>query len=98
MSEIKSWIECNMLKLNDYKAVFIVFKSRQDTNSFTGVNVQVGGILVELGSKVRNFGVIFNQTLSVQNHVNAIAKVCFYNLRNIARICCKQGHACCSKN
>ena len=89
VSEIKLWMERNMLKLNDDETEFIVFKSKHNTNSFTGANVQVGGTAVEVSSKLRNLGVTFNQTLSMQTHVKAFAKVCFYYLRNIVRIRCQ---------
>lgn len=86
VSEIKLWMERNMLKLNDDKTEFIVFKSKHNTSSFAEANFQVGGAAVEVSSRIRNLGVTLDQTLSMQTHVNAIAKVCFYHLRNIARI------------
>ena len=50
-------------------------------NAFVEQSVQVDGTEVDIILKVRN-----NQTLSMQSHVNAIAKICFHFLRNIARI------------
>ena len=41
MSEIKLWMECNMLKLNGDKTEFLVLKSKDNTNLFVGTNVQV---------------------------------------------------------
>ena len=61
-------------------------QSIYNANAFAEQSVQVGGTEVDISSKVRNLGVIFDQTLSMQSHVNAIAKRCFYYLRNIARI------------
>ena len=34
VSEIKVWMKCNMLKLNDDKTEFIVFKSKHNANAF----------------------------------------------------------------
>ena len=48
----------------------------------------MGGTEVDISSKVRSLRVIFDQPLSMQSHVNAIAKRCFHYLRNIARIRC----------
>ena len=86
VSEIKVWMSHNMLKLNDDKTEFIVFKSKHNVNTFAEQNVQVGGTRVGISSKIKNLGVTFDQTLSMQAHVNTIAKNCFYYLRNIARI------------
>ena len=49
-SEGKLWTERNTLKLND-KTDFIVFKSKHNTNSFAGTNVQVGGTAFAVSSK-----------------------------------------------
>ena len=49
-----------MLKLNDDKTEFIGFKSKHNTNSLAGANVQVGGIAVDVSSKIRKVGVTFN--------------------------------------
>ena len=40
-----------MLKLNDDKTEFIVFKSKRNVNTFPEHNVQVGGTMVEISSK-----------------------------------------------
>ena len=56
--------------------------------SFAGAlaNDQVSGTPVGTSSKIRNLERIFNHTLSMQTHVNAIAKVCYHYLRNIVRV------------
>ena len=50
-----------MLKLNDDKTEFIVFKFKYNTNSLAEANVQVGGTAVEVSLKIRNLGVTFNR-------------------------------------
>ena len=45
-----------MLKLNDAKTEFIVFKSRSNVNTFAEQYVQVGGTMVEFSSKIKNLG------------------------------------------
>ena len=57
-------------------------------NTFAEQIVQVSGTGTMLGisSKINNLGLIFDQTLSMQAHVNTIDKNCFYYLGNIARI------------
>ena len=43
---IKLMMQCNMLKLNDDKTEFIVFKFKSNTSLFAGVSVQVGNTSV----------------------------------------------------
>ena len=59
--------------LNDDKTEFIVFKSKHNVNTFAEQNVQVGGTKVGISSKIKNLWVTFDQTLSMQAHVNTIA-------------------------
>ena len=42
-----------MLRLNDDKTEFIVFKSKHNANTFTEKSVQIGGTEVDISSKVR---------------------------------------------
>ena len=57
-----------MLKLNDDKTELIVFKSKQNINTFAEQNVQVSGTKVGISSKIKNLGVTFDQMLSMQAH------------------------------
>ena len=43
----------NMLKLNDDKTQFIVFKSQHNVNMFGEHNVQVGGTKVMIRSEIK---------------------------------------------
>ena len=61
-----------MLNLNNDKTECIVSMSKCNTNLFAGANVHVGRTTVENSSKIRNLGVTFNQTMSMQTYV------CFY--------------------
>ena len=55
-----------MLNLNDDKIDLIVFGTRKSNGTF-------GDTIVEAGSKVRILGVIFDQTMSMQQQVNTTA-------------------------
>ena len=58
-------MNCNMLKLNDDKTEFIVFKSNRNGNTFAEQSVQISGTMVGIRSKIKNL----DQT-SIQAHVN----------------------------
>ena len=72
MSEIKLWMERNILKLNDDMTKFIVFKSNRNVKIFAGGSMQVGYTAVEISPKVKNLGVTFDQSLSMQSVVNTV--------------------------
>ena len=52
------------------KTEIIVLKFKFYFNTLAEQNIQVGGIKVEISSKIKNVGVTFDQTLSMQAHVN----------------------------
>ena len=81
VSEIKAWMKCNMLKMNDDKHCRVRCVQIKDIEQ----SIQVSSTEVDISSKMRNLGFIFDQALSMQSHVNSVAKS-FYYLRNIARI------------
>ena len=80
-------MERNMLKLNDDKAEFIVFKSKRNLKTFAGESIQVSCTAVKINPKVKIMGVIFDQSLSMQSHVNTVARICYSYLSKIARNC-----------
>ena len=77
VSEIKVWMNHIIFKLNDDKTEFTVFKSKYNINTFVEQNVQVGGTKVEISSKIKNLGVTFDQTLSMQTRVSTMPKTVF---------------------
>ena len=64
-----------MFKINGDKTKFIVYNYKLNVKSFADHNVQAGSTKVEISSN--NIRVAFDYTLSMQAHVNTIAKKCF---------------------
>ena len=83
VAEIKIWMTNNMLKLNDDKTELFVFATQRQVDAFKGLNINIGNASVQVSSKIRNLGVTFDQTMSMQPHVNSISSSCHYQLRNI---------------
>ena len=70
VSEIRKWINKNMLKLNDDKAELIVFTSKYIQDLYNDMSITSGGIVVDCSSQVRDLGVIFDRVLSLRQHVS----------------------------
>ena len=86
ISEIRSWMKRNMLKLNEDKTEFIVFSPKHRPVSHLDLKLTVGYDTITAVSTVKNLGVIFDCAMSLENQVNAITKSCYYHLRNIGAI------------
>ena len=88
VSEIREWMNQNMLKLNDDKTELIVFTSKykQDLMRYNELSITIGGTVMDCSSQVRDQGVIFDRVLSLRQHVSYTSKTWRFHLRNISRI------------
>ena len=76
----------NKLKINDAKAEFIVFRSPMLKHDLSDLSVNVGGNVIKPSEKVRDLGVILDQTLSFDDHISTICQSAHFHIRNIGRI------------
>ena len=86
VSEIREWMNQNMLKLNDDKTELIVFTSRYKQDLYNDLSITIGDTVVDCSSQVKDLGVIFDRLLSLRQHVSYTSKTCRFHLRNINRI------------
>ena len=71
ISDIKVWMIKNILKINDSKTEFIVFRTPQAKQDLSGLSVSVvGGSVIAQSSKVRDLGVIFEQFLNFNGYIS----------------------------
>ena len=84
--DIKSWMCMNILQLNQDKIELIIFAPKHKVKSLTKLQFNFDGAILSESSCVRNLGVFFDQTLSMEQYASAITKSCFHQIRNIGRI------------
>ncbi len=74
-----------MLKLNNDKTEVMLFSSRycQQTAS---PSVRIGDDVITPSSSVRNLGVTYDKSLTMDKHINAVSRSCYAQLRNIGQI------------
>ena len=86
IDELKSWIGCNMLKLNYEKTEFIIFASKKSPGRNITPSLSWHLRDINISSHVRSLGVIFDSALSFAKHIDYIIKSCNFYIRNIGRI------------
>ena len=86
VSEIREWMNQNMLKLNDDKTELIVFISKYKQDLYYDLSITIGDTVVDCSSQVKDLGVIFDRVLSLCQHVSYIPGACRFYFRNISRI------------
>ena len=88
ISDIKRWMILNKLKINDAKTEFIVLRSPMLKHDLSVLSLNVGGNVIKPSEKVRDLGVILDQTLSFDDHItcSTICQSAHFHIRNIGRI------------
>ena len=86
VADIRNWMRHNMLKLNDDKTELIVFASRYNQHLYIDASMMIGNTTVVCEPQVKNLGVIFDQVMSMRQHVNYTSRTARFYLRNISRI------------
>ena len=83
--DIDCWMACNKLKLSKDTTELLVISSRYRPRSSLD-SILVGDCCVHPSNNVRNIGVVFDQTLSLNKHVILVCKSVLFHLRNIVKI------------
>ena len=86
LADISTWMSANMLKLNEEKTELIIFNPKHQVRMNEELRLQVGNNTVSVASSVKNLGVYFDTSLTMERQVNAISKACYYQIRNIGHI------------
>ena len=83
--DIDAWMTVNMLKMSRDKSELLVLNGRhRPLPPLTTISVCDEEI--NRSAKARNIGVIYDASMSMENHIMAICKAAFYHLRNISHI------------
>ena len=85
--DVRSWMQVNVLKLNESKTEFIIFGTGQQLNKVGTINIRIGDDVIQNVPSVRNLGLHFDEELKHSSHVNKLTSISFNMIHNISRIC-----------
>ena len=83
--DIDLWMVNNKLKLNGDKTEVAVLSASHLSTPKTGP-VNISGHDISPSKSVRNIGVIFDASVSLDCHIAAMCKACFFHIHNIWKI------------
>ena len=86
ISDIRSWMANNMLKLNGGKTELIIFGTCQQLAQISDISIKVGSMKIQPVEEVTNLGYFMDRFLKNSAHINKLSAAMFHNLRNIKRI------------
>ena len=85
--EIREWLNCNCLKLNDGKTELMVLGQSSLVSKIEGnLEIFIGNTVVKTSLKVRNIGAIFDSEMKMQDQVNSVCRSSYACLHSIGRI------------
>jgi hypothetical protein len=86
ISEIRSWMLGNKLKLNDSKTELFLISSPRIANAVSNLDLKIGGSVITPSNSIKNLGIIFDKNLTMKDHVSSLCRSVNFHLRNLNRI------------
>ena len=83
---VKNWMSVNMLKLNDEKTEVLFITSSFYQKSLRSCSLLVDQTPVSPSKSARNIGVVFDDKMQMNSHINSICKTAHFHLRKIGTI------------
>ena len=88
LQDLKRWMTCNFLKLNDSKTKVIEILSNRNVKSRIISNIQIDDscFFPTPNDFVKILGVILDDILNLKKHINRVVSTCYTNFLNLDRI------------
>ena len=86
ITDIRSWMIADRLKLNDDKTEFMIIGTRAQLDKVNVSEIVVGQAKVPAVTIVRNLGTWLDTNLTMSAHINETCQAAIYHLYNIKRI------------
>ena len=84
--DIRKWMAANFLRLNDDKTEFMILGTPNMIQKVSSLQIVVGSDDISSTRAARNIGVIFDENLSMCDHVSNVCKAAWNQLRQIRHI------------
>ncbi len=83
LAVISTWMENNLVKLNQNETKLTVYSSKQSVNKTGKLRLKVGSSYIGSARSLSNLGITLDNSLGMEKQVNAICKSCYYQIRCI---------------
>ena len=83
IEDIHSWMEVNMIKLNDDKTEFIIFGTCQQLAKVSDLNIKIGSDIIPPVEHVRNLGYQMDSYLLNTQYINKLVSTLLWTLCDI---------------
>ncbi|KAK6174094.1 hypothetical protein SNE40_017434 [Patella caerulea] len=83
---IRHWMKCNFLKLNDDKTEVIHIGNNKILESVHLDHISIGDVKVKPTESIKNLGVFFDSNFQFNTHINLTCKKINFHLYNIGKL------------
>ena len=84
---VKSWMDQNMLKMNDDKTEFIMFATRRQLEKCVTTSIDVNNTTVNCSPTIKYLGALLDQHLQLSQHIIKKCRTAMINLQMIKFLC-----------
>lgn len=86
IEEVRAWMACNFLKLNDEKTEFLLIGLPKQLAKIQKPTITIGNCTIVPVESARNIGCIFDCNMNLEKHVNAVCRASYMQVRKIGKI------------
>jgi hypothetical protein len=86
LAQIRSWMQCNKLMLNDAKTEVLVVVKASQRKSIKDLTIKVGDSHITPTKYVRNLGGHMDEAMSMEKQVQTVVRSANFHIRRIAKI------------
>jgi hypothetical protein len=86
IKDVKHFLLRNKMKFNDGKTEFIILNTKNQAKKIDLSKIMIGETEINKKTKVRNLGVIFDNELAMESHINQVISKGHFHLRNLSAI------------
>ena len=86
MADVSSWMKANKLKLNPEKTEIMMMGTPFKVKSVAMPVIELNCQKIEVSHVVKNLGVFFNSSITSEDHISYLRKICYLELRRISQI------------
>jgi len=86
LNSVHNWLTANRLSVNPSKTEYLIIGTPQQRAKLSSSSINFHTTTISPTDSTRNLGVIFDQDLSHKQHISAVCKASYYQIRQLRQI------------
>ena len=86
IADVKLWMSDNSLVINAAKTEFMYVQTAHQLRTYKKQPLQLRDCVIHPSKTVKDLGILFDETLTLDNNISSVVSRCYYEMRSIGRI------------